>query len=227
MSAFRDITHYFVRDGDPIGVQRGYLYGIRSSVVNGLDDLKVSLLAVNNIQKEDVYYDSGEARNMCGGSILENLEFDGIDHFVYNTNLTIQGDCGMLLMSAGQTVGSRKILGMHVASSTSTQEGVSCPVFQEQLLEAITYFKSRGNRNVRMQLNEFVNFGLPQWSKMENDIIVNGNLNVVGTLKSVEYEGKKYQSYLPIQNKTNIEKSISFDLMEQDFGTNITKPAVS
>ena len=114
---------------------------------------------------------------------------------------------------------------MHVAASTSTQEGVSCPVFQEQLLEAITYFKSRGNRNVRMQLNEFVNFGLPQWSKMENDIIVNGNLNVVGTLKSVEYEGKKYQSYLPIQSKTNIEKSISFDLMEQDFGTNITKPA--
>ena len=225
MSAFRDITHYFVRDGDPIGVQRGYLYGIRSSVVNGLDDLKVSLLAVNNIQKEDVYYDSGEARNMCDGSILENLEFDGIDHFVYNTNLTIQGDCGMLLMSAGQTVGSRKILGMHVAASTSTQEGVSCPVFQEQLLEAIAYFKSRGNRNVRMQLNEFVNFGLPQWSKMENDIIVNGSLNVVGTLKSIEYEGKKYQSYLPIQSKTNIEKSISFDLMEQDFGSNISKPA--
>ena len=34
------------------------------------------------------------------------------------------------------------------------------------------------------------NFGLPQWSKMENDIIVNGSLNVVGTLKSIEYEGK-------------------------------------
>lgn len=226
LSAFRDITHYFVRDGDPLGLQRGYLYGIRSSVVNGLDDLKVSLLAVSNIQKETIAYDSGEAKSVVDGSVLNNMEFEGIDHYVYNTNLTVQGDCGMLLMTAGQSVGCRKILGIHVAASSTTQEGISCPIFQEDLQQAIDWFcEKKLTRNIRTQLNEFIDYNIPQLTTLETEIVKEGRLNVVGKLKPIVYQGKKFNSYIPVASKTTISKSMSFDLMEEDFGQNINKPA--
>lgn len=225
MSAFKDISHFFVKDSDELNLTQCYLYGVRSSTINGADDLKPAIIPVTNTVMEDASYDSGTAINIVNGAILDNLEFDGIDHFIYNTNLTVQGDCGMLLIAANARTGARKIMGIHVAASAPTQEGISCPVFLEDLEEARTYFNKKGMQNIKVQSNDFINLHDTALGKIEYQIIKESKLCYEGKLKAFQFEGKNYQGYVPIVTKTNIQKSVSFDMMEKDFGNNITKPA--
>jgi hypothetical protein len=224
MSSFKDTSRFFVCDNDEINLSGCYLYGIRASSINGKLDLRPTILPVLNTDMETVAYDSGSAVDLDGNE-LDNLEFEGIDHYVYSGNVTIKGDCGMLLMTTSAISGCRKILGMHVAGSSNTNEGVACPVFFEDVEKAIKYFNQHHERIIVTQCGELIDESRVDLNEIERSVADGCGLAIEGKLKDVCIEGKTYKGYVPLARKSGIKKSVVYEFMEQDFQEAITKPA--
>lgn len=223
-TAFKDLTRFFLRESESVNLTGCYLYGLRSPIINGVNTIATpTMLPVNQTTLEDVEYDTGEAPCVFENTVLKNIEFVGVMNYIYSNNHTVKGDCGMVLMHSDSSKNCRKILGMHVAGSPNTGEGVSAPLFAEDIEEAIAYFNNI-ERVITTECYEHMTYDYDNTKCSEN--MLTAGLQIVGTLKDVIIQGKLVKGCVNLPRTTNIVKSVVFDAMEKDYGYSTLMPAM-
>lgn len=222
-TAYKDLTRFFLREKESVNLTGCYLYGLRSPIINGTNLItSPTILPVNQTSIEDVEYDTGEAPCVFEGTTLNNIEFVGVMNYLYSNNLTVKGDCGMLLMHSDSAKNCRKILGMHVAGSPNTSEGVAAPIFAEDIEEALVYF----NKMERIITTEcFENMEYTYDQNTLTDELNNVGIQIVGTLKDTIIQGEKVKGYINLPRTTNINKSVVFEQMQEVYGPTTLMPA--
>lgn len=221
-TAFKTISHFFLREGDSVNLTGSYLYGIRTPLINGMQVPETTILPVSQTYMEDVEYDTGESINVFDNTVLKNIAFTGIANYVYQNNHTLKGDCGMLLISSDSKLNTRRILGMHVAGSPTTHEGVAVPLFAEDIEDAIAHFNRRERMIVAEQC-DMLTYGAPVGKVA--DLIRDAGQVPIGSLEPVVVDGTTIQPRIMLPRISNIRPSVASDLMEQKYGPSLVKPA--
>lgn len=221
-TAYKQVAHFFLREGDSVNLTGSYLFGIRTPLINGMLVTDTTVLPVSQTTIEDIEYDTGEANCVIDNTILKNITFTGVANYVYQNNHTLKGDCGMLLISSDSKLNTRRILGMHIAGSPSTNEGVSVPVFAEDIEDAIAYF-NRNDRVITSQQLEMCTLCPPEGKVA--DLIRDAGQVPIGVLKSVSVDGVAIQPRIMLPRQTNITPSVASEMMEEAYGPTTLKPA--
>jgi len=221
-TAYKQVSHFFLREGDSVNLTGAYLYGIRTPLINGMMVTDTTILPVSQTTIEDVEYDTGESICILDNTVLKNITFTGVQNYVYQNNHTLKGDCGMLLMASDSKLNTRRILGMHIAGSPSTNEGVAVPVFAEDIDDAIAYF-NRNDRVIVSQQCEMTELCQPEGKVA--DLIRDAGQIPIGKLKSISVDGVAIQPRIMLPRQTNIQPSVASGLMTEKYGPTTLKPA--
>lgn len=221
-TAYKQISHFFLREGDSVNLTGSYLYGIRTPLINGMLVTDTTVLPVSQTMVEDIEYDTGESICVLDNTVLKNITFTGVQNYVYQNNHTLKGDCGMLLIASDSKLNTRRILGMHIAGSPSTNEGVAVPVFAEDLDDAIAYF-NRNDRVITSQQCEMATMCQPEGKVA--DLIRDAGQVPIGVLKPISVDGVAIQPRIMLPRQTNIEPSVASELMCEKYGPTTLKPA--
>lgn len=221
-TAYKQVSHFFLREGDSVNLTGSYLYGIRTPLINGMLVTDTTVLPVSQTTIEDIEYDTGESICILDNTVLKNITFTGVSNYIYQNNHTLKGDCGMLLISSDSKLNTRRILGMHIAGSPSTNEGVAVPVFAEDIEDAIAYF-NRIDRIIVSQQCEMANLCIPEGKVA--DLIRDAGQIPIGVLTPISVDGVAIQPRIMLPRQTNIVPSVSSDLMTEKYGPTTLKPA--
>ena len=135
----KDITKHFASIDDEVNLHGAYLYGYRSAK----DSNVIQLLNVNDVEllEKDVTYTS------IGGpdpffQVKVNSSKISIPIFYMYQAMTINGDCGMLLLHSDHKI-QEKIIGVHVAGNKSQGAGISNPIYKEDLEDLKEYLGNK------------------------------------------------------------------------------------
>lgn len=203
------IAKYFAYSHDEPVLFESYLYGIRSTASDVM-----SSITVQNVRMDSEKYRQTAKKEPILNSMLSETEFVLPVSYRY-TSSTIKGDCSMVLMNTDPKMNARKCLGIHVAGTGDGFIGISNPIFQEDIEEVYNHPLLTQVVVHCAELNLL--FGD---SKSKLAPYLNDTFNVLG--KAV-YKDKLVKMTIP--SKTKIQKSVVFDIMEQDFGPHKMEPA--
>lgn len=217
----RDTSRFFQKITDDVNLYGAYLYGLRSHRSD--NDSTVSLLTLGSTRLQKISYD---AEAIPGSKGLTH-HYHIPQGYMYSESMTMTGDCGMLLLNTDDKTNSRKILGMHTAGNVQAAIGFSCPLFQEDIDEAVSFFdKEMGLDTMYIQSE------LPMIdtvSEMEGDtfdMLQDLKLKVVGKgATTMNESGKVIKYFNRLPSTTKISKSVCYEQFEEDFGPSKMAPA--
>jgi len=218
MVQMKHMAKFFVKVTDDPILYESYLYGLR------VGDFNPSLMQVSGCHRRDTIYTHGGRTDPVYGMNIPDRDIVLPDCYHYESSYTLAGDCGLVLFNTDSKLNCRKIMGIHTAGSIVNGVGITSPVYQEDVLEAIDYF-ARESEPLDVQSSEYIGGDIT--SKIEQQLRDTG-ISVVGGsgvfVHPVTGKAKKIKMTIP--SETKISKSVMHDIMEEDFGPAKTAPAI-
>jgi hypothetical protein len=235
----KDLTSKFVKLNSDFSYNHCALFGPRSihhhcksdcDVFKSTPMYKMETLKVKNTELID-RNELGEEDVTLTATVkdpLSNVDqvtvYNVPEYYLYEAE-TKAGDCGMVLMNL-DVKSNAKIMGIHFGGTDNgcNDLGIAIPIFYEDLMEIMEYFKVVGKTITYKKVDEtFVKSVLPtigfaaQASQLD--------LNIEGTTNDYTTANGKISNYCTFMNTENrIQKSVAYELLEDELGPATTKP---
>jgi hypothetical protein len=207
MFCLSKMDKYFVSVRDEPNLFGSYLFGKRLSHT-------LHLMTTSNVHLSTRDYLLSEVEIPFISKFIPSKRIVLPEAYEFSVGGVVVGDCGMLLMNVDEKLNSRKIMGMHVAGTSDGSNGLASTLYREDILEAFEAFGTFiAMDNVDYLSEDNITSNLK--------IALSQTFPVLGAPLPVN--DKKVKLSIPM--KTNINKSVFFDVMNSDFGPNKFKPA--
>lgn len=224
LCVMKDIRKFFVSENDEVNFVGSYLYGLRGKHTE-TSYMVPTMLTVGNVAIKYVSYSSPIILDELYKQHIGATEFVNPYALLYEDNMTTKGDCGMLLMNSDSKLNCKKICGMHVAGSPNTHQGISTPVFKEDIDDAMDFFSIDDTLFFVEDASELINYQREPHSVLVDEVKLMGLRVEASTGTFINKNGVKQQIKLTMPRKSKISKSVVFEAMEEDFGPSKVKPA--
>lgn len=209
----KKIHKFFQNEADNPSLFEAYLFGKRAG------DFTCGVTSLHRTEMARQVYEHPERIDSIYGEVLAGRQIEIPICYRYYEAKTINGDCGTLLFCTDSRLNCRKILGMHTAGGNDA--GVSSIIFQEDILEAFDYF---AKEKIVVTIEDDLK---PVEDKAFAQELENIGLRVAGELPDLVIPGYpvKRRPKICLPRKTNIRKSLVYDVMSEDFGPSKVGPA--
>ena len=202
------LDKFFVTTRDDPVLFESYLFGRRLDNINILQTVQA-----NNVRLVSREYTHPEMEMPLLGKFIPVRKIVLPEGYEFRANGVCVGDCGMLLFNCDDKMNARKLMGIHVAGSIKGNLGLANSIYQEDIQNAY----EKAGFLITMEMSDLSDISL---ATSDLRFALNDMFNVCG----VKYvQEKKVKLSIPM--KSSIQKSIFFDIMEQDFGPHKCIPA--
>ncbi len=209
------LKKFFISVNDKPTLYDMYLYGYKGTS-NSIHTMHVSGAEYTSTQYEQhsqpdpLYGGKWENRMVCVPKCIQYWDCQ-----------TAGGDCGMLLFNSDSALNCRKIMGLHTGGQPSCAYGLGSILYKEDIEEAFDHFY-KDQEPIRAVALEFEPVDTERTKELkELGLLVCGQLP---RLVEPEFKVDK-QPMVTLPRRSKISKSVTYDIMAQDFGPATTAPA--